>query len=451
MEMTLPRPSLDALRAAAIPLRAAASDLDAVLARSRGCRLVLIGEASHGTHEFYRIRAELTKRLIREQGFAGVAIEGDWPDADRVNRFVRGDPAIDDAEHALADFARFPQWMWRNADVVDFVGWLRDFNDAHPERAVGFHGLDLYSLHASIEAVVSFLRTVDPAAAVRALQRYDCFTTHGADPQAYGFAAIRDPERSCEPEVVRQLVELRARAADYLLRDGTAAADRLFFAEQNARVVVEAERYYRVMYRGGAASWNLRDTHMAQTLDRILAHLDRQGAGAAPSKLVVWAHNSHIGDASATAAMGRGETNLGHLVRQAHGREVLLVGFTTFTGTVTAASDWGEPARRMQVSPALAGSYEALFHDLGIDRFVLDLGAQPQVRALLLPPRLERFIGVIYRPETERLSHYYHASLSDQFDLVIHHDRTRAVEPLERAPSWWAPADELPETYPSAL
>ncbi|MEX2181447.1 MAG: erythromycin esterase family protein [Gemmatimonadaceae bacterium] len=451
MNSSLARTALDDLRAAAVRLTGAPSDFDALLRRVEGCRFVLIGEASHGTHEFYRIRAELTKRLIREQGFSAVAIEGDWPHAYRVNRFVRGDPSIGDAEEALADFARFPQWMWRNADVLDFVGWLRAFNDARPARRVGFYGLDLYSLHASIEAVVAYLRTVDPAAALRALRRYDCFTRYGSDPQHYGYATLVDSEASCESEVVRQLVELRAKASEYAALDDRIAAEQLFHAEQNARVVVQAERYYRVMYHGGAASWNLRDTHMAETLEQLVAHLDRHRPGIEPSRVVVWAHNSHLGDASATEASARGETNLGHLVRKAHGRDALLVGFTTYEGSVTAASDWGAPAQRMRVRPALPESYEALFHAMGIDRFALDLREHAAVRAALGSPRLERFIGVIYRPETERMSHYYHARLSDQFDVVFHHDRTRAVEPLERTPTWQLDADELPETYPSAL
>jgi len=451
MDRTLSRSDQDQLRAAVVRLTGAPTDFDAVLRRAEGRRLVLIGEASHGTHEFYRIRAELTKRLIREQGFSAVAIEGDWPDAYRVNRFVRGDPAIGDAEESLSEFARFPQWMWRNADVVDFVGWLRAFNDAHPDRMAGFYGLDLYSLHASIEAVVGFLRDVDPAAALRALRRYDCFTRYGPDPQQYGYAALVRPEDTCETEVVQQLVELRAKAAEYALKDGAAAEDRLFFAEQNARVVVEAERYYRVMYHGGVASWNLRDRHMATTLEAILGHLDAQRTDAGPSKVVVWAHNSHLGDASATEASARGETNLGELVRAAHANDALLVGFTTYEGTVTATSDWDEPAERMRVLPAHPGSYEALFHSLGVDRFTLDLGAAGPARALLAPSRLERFIGVVYRPETERLSHYYRASLPAQFDVVFHHDRTRAVEPLERSPAWQPATHELPETYPSAL
>ena|SRR5438105_544669 len=407
--------------------------------------LVLIGEASHGTHEFYETRAELTKALIVHKGFNLVAVEADWPDAYRVNRWVRHASADATADAALADFTRFPRWMWRNADVVRFLEWLHDHNGARRTDArVGFYGLDLYSLHSSIQAVLGYLRKVDPEAAERARHRYGCFEDFAEDSQAYGYAATVGLSRSCEDEVVAELVDLRRRAAEYASRDGRIAADDYFFAEQNARLVRNAEEYYRSMFGGRAESWNLRDTHMMQTLQALVAHV-RQASGAA--RAVVWAHNSHLGDARATEMSARGELNLGQLVRQEYGGQARLVGFTTHTGTVTAASDWDEPSERKRVRPSLDGSYERLFHDVGLERFVLVLD-EPKTRDALASPRLERAIGVIYRPDTERPSHYFRSRLPDQFDVVFHIDRTQAVEPLE---PWSVDEADLPETYPSAL
>ena len=410
------------------------SDFDPLLALVGDAPLVLIGEASHGTHEFYRIRAEITKRLIAEKGFMAVAAEADWPDAYRVNRYVRGRGSDADATEALGEFKRFPQWMWRNADVLDFVGWLRAHNDTANERdRVGFYGLDLYSMHASMAAVLEYLRVVDPEAARRAEYRYGCFEHFGEDPQAYGYAAGYGLTTSCESAAVEQLVDLRRQAAEYARRDGRVAADDLFFAEQNARLVRNAERYYRAMFGSRISSWNLRDQHMAETLDALIGFL---GAEEKRAKVVLWAHNSHLGDARATEMGDAGELNVGQLVRQKHGENAVLVGFTTYSGSVTAATNWDEPAQRKQVRPALPGSYEALFHEAGIGNFALDLTAPGDATAALLEPRLERAIGVIYRPESERLSHYFHARLADQFDAVLHYDVTRAVEPLERTGEW---------------
>jgi erythromycin esterase-like protein len=445
--LELSRTSVQALRDAAHPLTGASADFDPLLRRIGGSRLVLIGEASHGTHEFYRIRAEITKRLIREQGFSAVAIEGDWPDAYRVNRWVRGRGDDGDAEQALGGFTRFPQWMWRNADVLDFVGWLRAHNDRRPEaERVGFYGLDLYSLHASMQAVLTYLRLVDPEAAARAEQRYACFDHVAEDPQEYGYTIAMGLTPSCEREVIAQLVELRRSAAEYARRDGRLAPDDLFYAEQNARLVRNAERYYRAMFGSRTESWNLRDRHMAETLDSLLGFLAGAPGGA---KVVVWAHNSHLGDARATEMGTAGELNLGQLVRRMHPADCALIGFSTYSGTVTAASNWDEPAERKTVRPALADSYEALFHETGLGNFLIDLRAENEAVRLLQTPRLQRAIGVIYRPQTERLSHYFHARLPSQFDAVLHYDTTRAVEPLERTGLW--ERGELPETYPTAL
>jgi erythromycin esterase-like protein len=433
--------TIRALREAAHPLLGEAVDYDPVLTLIGDARFVLLGEASHGTHEFYRERAELTKRLIVEHGYTAVAVEGDWPDAYRVNLYVRGESDDETAEEALADFRRFPAWMWRNTDVVEFVEWLRSWNDVLPKDApkVGFYGLDLYSLHTSMEAVVAYLDEVDPEAARRARERYSCFDHFGPDPQRYAYEAGIGGAEPCEQQVVEQLLELHEKAAERAGR-GRLAEDAAFYVEQNARLVVNAEEYYRAAFRGGIVSWNLRDRHMADTLDALVEHLERTRRG--PVKAVVWAHNSHVGDARATQLGQAGEFNIGQLVRERHGRDALLVGFTTYAGTVTAASDWGAPAERKRVRRALAGSWEELFHQTGVPRFLLDT-------EWLDGRRLERAIGVVYRPETERLSHYFDARLASQFDMVIHLDETHAVEPLERTSDW--EAGELPETYPWAV
>jgi erythromycin esterase-like protein len=439
------RAALDAIRHAAVWFEPTTDGFDPLLESIGDARFVLIGEASHGTHEFYQIRAELTKALIARKGFNVVAVEADWPDAYRVNRWVRHASTDADAEAALSDFTRFPRWMWRNRDVVDFLSWLHAYNASKtaPSRT-GFYGLDLYSLHTSIEAVLTYLRKVDPAAAARARYRYACFEDFGEDTQAYGYAASTGLSSSCEDEVIAQLLELRRRATDYASRDGRIAADEYFFAEQNARLVRNAEEYYRAMFGGRVLSWNLRDTHMMETLEALLRHVQQTSGDA---RAVIWAHNSHLGDARATYMSDGGQLNLGQLVRQAHGDQVRLIGFTTHTGTVTAASNWDEPAQRKRVRSSLPGSYERLFHDVGVPRFLLLLNS-PDMRTMLSAPRLERAIGVIYRPDTERISHYFPAHLPGQFDAVLHIDETRALEPLE---TWSTDEADLAETYPTAL
>jgi erythromycin esterase-like protein len=433
---------VDQVRQCAHPLDGSDSDYDALVERARNARLVLLGEASHGTHEFYVERARISQRLIDEHGFDAIVVEADWPDAYQVDRFVRGEYA-GSAERALRGFRRFPQWMWRNEDVVALIEWMRTRNASYADvEHAGFYGMDLYSLHTSIDAVLDYLWKVDPDAARRARERYSCFDHFGEEPQAYGYATSRGAD-SCEEAVVRQLVELsRTPLGDQF---DTRAIDEHFFAEQNARLVRNAERYYRAMFRGRVSSWNLRDTHMADTVDALLGHLGRDGHEA---KLVIWAHNSHLGDARATEMGARGEVNVGELLRERHGSRVMSVGFTTHTGTVTAARDWDEPAEVRDVVPSLPGSYERVLHDVGVPRFYAafdDAG----VRKALREPRLERAIGVIYRPETERQSHYFHARLSDQFDAVVHIDATSALRPLER--EGLHDEEEVPETYPTAL
>jgi erythromycin esterase-like protein len=433
---------LSAINRAAAPLTFSANDYDPLLEWIGDRALVLIGEASHGTHDFYRERALITRRLIEEKGFNAIAIEGDCPDASRVHRFVRGAGQDTNARDALGDFLRFPAWMWRNTDVLAFIDWLYQFNQPMTrQKRVGFYGLDLYSLHASIRAVLNYMEKVDPEGAQRARYRYACFDHFGDDTQAYGYAATFGLSKDCEDEVVAQLVEMRRRSVDLASRDGRVEPDDYLFAEQNARLVQNAERYYRAMFGGRAESWNVRDEHMAETLAWL-----RQNRPEA--KIVVWAHNSHLGDARATEMVTRGERNVGQLVRERFGQDVFLIGFTTYSGEVTAASQWEAPAERKIVRSALAGSYEALFHQTGIPAFLLSLHSSSAIQALN-KPLLERAIGVIYRPETERMSHYFHCRMSGQFDAVIHIDRTMALIPFERTVAW--EAGEVPETYPFAV
>jgi erythromycin esterase-like protein len=437
-----------ALRQGAIPLRGEARDYDRLIERIGEARVVLLGEASHGTHEFYRERAEITKRLIREQGFSAVAVEADWPDAYLINRYVRGVGDAEDALGALRGFLRFPAWMWRNTVVLEFVRWLRAHNDSL-ERGTpktGFYGLDLYSMYSSMRAVVDYLEKVDPDAARRARFRYGCFEDFRESTEAYGYHAGFDLSASCEQEVVSQLVELQRRAAELAERDGRMPHDEFFFAEQNARLVKNAERYYRTMFQGRVSSWNVRDQHMAETLERLIDHLGRQQDAV---RVVVWAHNSHLGDARATDMGREGEWNVGQLARERYGRECVNVGFSTYHGTVTAASDWGGAAERMRVRRALPESYEAALHETGLPQHLLLFGSGEEHTRALEEERIERAIGVIYRPETERVSHYFRARLPQQFDAMIHMDETRALEPLERTAQW--SGEEPPETYPSGI
>ena len=422
-------------------------DYDSLLGLVGDRRFVLIGEASHGTHDFYTERARITRHLIEECGFNAVAVEADWPDAYRVNRYVMGLSNDMDADAALSDFRRFPAWMWRNRDVLDFVEWLRSRNDTqmNPALKARFYGLDLYSLRASMEAVVQYLDQVDPGEAARARARYSCFDHVGGEGQAYGYALAYSGAIPCENEVVTQLIELRRRAEGYLRQDGWVADDEFFYAEQNALVVRDAEEYYQQMYRADVSSWNLRDRHMASTLDSLAEHLNHQLGRA---KIVVWEHNSHVGDARSTEMGSRGELNVGQLARQRYAGECALIGFTTYGGSVTASTEWGGPAERKYVRPAMIGSHESFLHDANVGRFWLNLG-DPTVHHTMAVPRLERAIGVIYRPDTERRSHYFHARLSEQFDAVIHLDHTKAVEPLERTSLW--DQGEPPETYPTGL
>ncbi len=398
-------------------------------------RVVLLGEASHGTSEFHRARAAITQRLIERHGFSFVAVEADWPDALTIDRYVRHLPARPGARPA---FRRFPTWMWRNTDVEAFIEWLRGHNDRQAGRhRAGFFGLDIYSLADSIAAVLAYLDTVDPAAAKIARERYGCLTPWQHDPAVYGRAVLSDRYRACESDMVAALRDLLARRLEYASHDD----EEFFDAAQNARLAAAAERYYRAMYYASAESWNLRDRHMFDTLQHLLAH---RGEGA---KAVVWAHNSHVGDARFTD-MGRvkGELNLGELCRVRFGEEAALIGFGTDSGTVAAASDWDGPMEVKEVRPSRGDSVEHQFHIAGLPRAVLHLDTPGELRRRLRAPRLERFIGVIYRPETELQSHYAEVELPGQFDAYVWFDRTSAVTPL---PTMQRPG--VPETYPFGL
>ena len=438
--------SVEKIREKAVVFDNASDVADEILALVGDARFVLIGEASHGTHEFYKHRAEITKHLIAEKGFSAVAVEADFPDAYRVNRYVRGLGENKTANDALSAFTRFPLWMWRNRVVSEFVDWLKSHNEKlETNKKIGFYGLDLYSLHSSMAAVLDYLKKVDPEAEKIARNRYSCFDHFGEDAQSYGYAANYDAHFSCEDEAVKQLVELQRRAAEYANRDGFIARDEYFFAEQNARLVKNAEEYYRAMYKGRVSSWNLRDRHMAETMHALAAHLEAENQNA---KIVVWAHNSHLGDARATEMGERNEWNVGQLVRERYKNEACLIGFTTHTGTVAAATNWDEPAQLKRVRPSHKDSYERIFHETELPQFFLNLRDE-DIKELLCKPQLERAIGVIYRPATERLSHYFTAVLSEQFDGVIHFDETHAVEPLDKISGWTH--DDAPETFPEGL
>ncbi|CDO35131.1 erythromycin esterase family protein [Novosphingobium sp. KN65.2] len=398
-------------------------------------RVVLLGEATHGSHEFYAARAAITRRLIEKHGFNIVAVEGDWPDVARIDAYARhraprprkGEP-----------FVRFPTWMWRNEEVLAFADWLRSHNESLPEEdRAGIHGLDVYSLGESIHAVIAYLDAHDTAAATEARRRYACLMPWEDEPQHYGRAVEHGTLRGCEDAVVMQLEGLLSERMAYIRQDGEA----FFDAEQNARIVRAAEQYYRAMYRGSAASWNQRDRHMFDTLLRLMAH--REDARA-----VIWAHNSHVGNASATAMGWHGEFNIGELCRAAFGDEAVLIGFGTDRGTVAAASDWGADMRVMQVRPARDDSWEAAFRRTGHARSLTQWCGHkdPQLIEMLSQTLLERAIGVVYRPETERASHYFESVLADQFDAFVWFEQTRAVTPLghERPHG-------VPETWPFGL
>ncbi|MEE4161493.1 MAG: protein-L-isoaspartate(D-aspartate) O-methyltransferase [Woeseiaceae bacterium] len=415
------------------------ADLEPLLERIGDAGVVLIGEASHGTSEFYRMRDRITRALIEQKGFRFVAIEGDWPDAARIDHYVRH---FEYPPTEWTAFARFPTWMWRNQEVRTFVDWLREHNTHLPDdRRVAFHGLDLYSMYSSIRAVLRYLDDVDPETAALARERYACLTPWQPDPATYGRMATSGTLSDCESEVLQILLELHRKHTEYAEKDG----ERFLDAVQNARLVANAERYYRRMYQGSHESWNLRDTYMFETLNTLRHYYAEAGADA---KAIVWAHNSHVGDATATEMSARGETNLGKLARAEWGDDVYIIGFGTDSGTVAAASDWDGPMQVKTVLPGRTDSYEGLFHNVGLPGFLLGLKdlKSDVLRWNLAQRRLQRAIGVIYRPETERTSHYFGASLPQQFDEYIWIDRTSAVTPFDTTE-----LEDFPDTYPFGL
>lgn len=378
------------------------SDFSSLLEQVGEARFVMIGEASHGTQEFYQTRIAITQQLIQQKGFMAVAIEGDWPDAHRIHKYIRG-RNDDNSTTALSNFQRFPSWMWRNTTMPPFLKWLRDYNQSTMTK-VGFYGLDLYSLGASMQAVIKYLNRVDPLLAEQATRRYECFDHVAIDPQMYGYMASQKIKKSCISEAVEMLNELQRHAFEFVQNENHYAEDDYFFAEQNARLVKNAEKYYRSMFTGHVESWNIRDHHMAEILNEITRHLKQ--LYNKPAKIIIWAHNSHLGDARATEMGERGEVNLGQLVREQH-PDSYSIGFSTYQGYVTAATNWDEDSERKKINPGLQGSYEELFHGVNYKDFIIHLKNNDKLEHYLKIPRLQRAIGVIYRPETERFSHYF--------------------------------------------
>jgi len=437
MPVAGPRPVSELIEKAAIHIPSIDTvDLSGLMRRIGDAKLVLLGEASHGTAEFYEMRARITRELIEHKGFRFVAVEADWPDAAQIDHFIRGTRSEPTDE---ATFARFPTWMWANRQVLEFVKWLRDYNHrfSSANDAVGFYGLDLYSMYSSINSIISYLEDVDAEAAAIARRRYGCLTPWETDPATYGAAALTGRHRGCEQEVVAMLNQLMKKRLNYAEQDGRRFLD----AVSNARLVKSAEQYYRIMYLGSRDSWNLRDRHMYETLKYLL---DFHGPEA---RAVVWAHNSHMGDAAATDMGNRGEINVGYLCRKEFGDQSYLIGFGTHHGTVAAASDWGAPMEIKTVRPSHPESYERLCHESGLNAFLLPLNdTKHRLVKELLRPRLERAIGVIYRPETELESHYFHASLPGQFNEYIWFDETSAVDALGPEAG-----TGMPETFPFGL
>ncbi len=406
--------------------------------RFAGARVVLLGEATHGTREFYRARAAITRRLIERHGFSIVALEADWPDAAQLDRWVRNRPPAP-GDGAEAPFTRFPTWMWRNAEMRDFVGWLQAWNRGQPPaRRAAIRGLDIYSLGSSIGSVLGYLDASDPEAAKTARRRYGCLTPWQQSPEDYGRAVLMGAQDPCEEAAVKQLGAL----LDERLRQMAVDGEELFDARQNARVVRSAEQYYRIMYRSSTESWNLRDRHMFETLRALVEH------GGPDAKAVVWAHNSHIGNAAATAMGWEGQFNIGELCRTAFGEEAALIGFGTDRGTAAAAHDWGGEMEVMRVRPVRRDSHEALFRAGAPPRSLTPLAGPRagELRDALATPRLERAIGVIYRPETELRSHYFDAVLPEQFDAFVWFEETTHVTPLAEPGT----RREL-ETYPFGI
>lgn len=430
-------PMLEKIKKVALPLNNDAYDY--LLEEIGDAQIVLLGEATHGTHEFYSIRAEISKRLIKEKQFNVIAIEGDWPDAYQINRYIQ-QQAYANAYEAVAAFDRFPTWMWKNKPMVDLIEWLHNHNKKNTAK-VHLYGMDLYSLYRSIDAVVAYLEKVDPKIAQEAKKRYSCFDQFNQDPQRYGYAIFSQLEQSCQEEAIAVLKKIEALEWQLIQEKRTTPED-AFYMIQNARVIKNSEEYYRSLFINEVNNWNLRDAHMMETVEEIITHHKKLNEDP---KVIIWAHNSHVGNAAATQMSTRDEFNIGQLAKERYGNRAFNLGFTTYNGTVTAASNWHASVERKIVRDALHGSYEHLFHELNIPQFLLPLNDKNIVPKNLL----ERAIGVIYAPYSERMSHYFYASLAYQFDAVIHYDATTALEPLDKTKLWTE--GEVPETFPTAL
>ena len=431
-------PLIDVIARAERPLRNS-NDLDHLLDEIGERRIVLLGEASHGTHEYYEWRRRISERLIREKEFSFIAVEGDWPDCYALNRYAKDLPdAGSNAREVAHTFSRWPTWMWANKEVVGLIEWLRDYNqDLHPEQRVGFYGLDVYSLWESMEAVVRYLERVDPDAAARARRNYGCFDPYHQDVQQYARATALVPT-SCEDEALHTLVELRRNAPQYR-EDGR---DAYFNAEQNALTARNAERYYRAMIYGGPDSWNLRDTHMIETLRRLLEH---HGPAA---KAIVWEHNTHVGDARATDMARAGMVNVGQLARAEWGaHDVYIAGFASYSGSVIAGEEWGAPMQRMAVPQAARTSWEAVLHEAS-ERDKLIVTREIADNEDAAKSRGHRAIGVVYDPEWERAGNYVPTRMTDRYDALLYIDESRALRPLHMAVT---EDGEVPETYPSGV
>ena len=437
------------LRKLAIPLEGDARDYQELYESIDTARFILLGEASHGTAEFYQERIKITKKLITDDGFDAVVIEGDWPDSYRVNEYVYSRSSDGSGEAALLGFQRFPTWMWRNVEVLEFVEWLKIHNSTKAEgkRGVGFYGMDLYSLFTSMDVVLKYLLKTDRVLAEKAKVRFSCFDHYNKDSQLYGYLASNSERlHGCEYEVVEQLKEM-LKMRQYLQSIEPSNPDHIFSMLQNTRLIKNAENYYRAMFGGRVSSWNLRDEHMVETIVETDRFLSKELGRSA--KIIVWAHNSHIGDARATQQGLSGELNVGQLMRQKYPSEVFLLGFTTYSGYVTAASEWGAITERKSVNPGLEASYEGLFHQVGFSQFMYIIKNNIALQKILPLRKLQRAIGVVYLPQSERRSHYFYTDLANQFDALIHIDATNALKPLEKFNS--LPEREAPETFPSGF
>jgi len=426
---------IEAARAFSAPLQEP-DDLDPLMDRIGASRYALLGEASHGTHEYYTWRAKISKRLILEKGFSFIAVEGDWPDCHRLNQYIKG-RAGGSAREVLHAFERWPTWMWANEEIVDLAEWLRRHNKGVPEeKKVGFYGLDVYSLWDSMYEVMGYLHKKDPSAVAAARRAFQCFEPYGEDVQEYARATVWVPT-TCEDEVIDLLHEMRK-----LPQPEGEGREAHFVAEQNALVVKNAEAYYRAMVRGGPDSWNVRDQHMAETLDRLMQFHGHAAKG------IVWEHNTHIGDARYTDMADDGMVNIGQLVRERHAKEgVVLIGFGSHRGSVIAGQEWEAPMERMPVPLARAGSWEDVLHQMSPSNKLLIFPATG-VAKMLMERRGHRAIGVVYHPEYEQYGNYVPTILPKRYDAFLYIDETEALRPLHMQP---VEEHEVPETYPSGM